>query len=439
MTRDATREGQRRMATIDRPRLRPMGGHQVDQSGVSYVAFDDSLGLANPNVLVPFGLYFQVLSRFDGETTLPEIQAAVLSETGHLFPLEDLRAIVRQLDDALILDGPTFAALREAYRSQRVRPPALAGRAYGATPKALRSELSRIFNHEAGSGVPGDAQGPDGSRLRGVLSPHIDFGRGGHIYTWAYKDLIERCDADVFVIFGVAHQYSARRFALTRKDFETPLGIARTDQGFIDKLVALSGEHLFDDELAHRTEHSIEFQVVFLQYVLGGVRDFSIVPILVGSFHDLMESGREPIDDPEVRRFVDALRAAESASAGKVAYIGGIDMGHIGPEFGDSDLLDRPMLDALRDFDASMLAAAAQGDPAAWFRRAAAVRNRWRICGLAATYTMLHAMGEGTKGMRLRYDQAVNAERTCCVSFASLAFETEEPRKTTAGPELAND
>ena len=50
----------------------------------------------------------------------------------------------------------------------------------------------------------------------------------------------------------------------------------------------------FDDELTHRTEHSIEFQVVFLQYLLGGRREFSIVPILVGSFHDLMESGDRP-------------------------------------------------------------------------------------------------------------------------------------------------
>jgi hypothetical protein len=54
------------------------------------------------------------------------------------------------------------------------------------------------------------------------------------------------------------------------------------------------------------------------------------------------------------------------------------------------------------------------------------VHNRWRVCGLAATYTMLHAMGPA-RGRLLKYDQAVNAERTCCVSFASLAFHAPEP------------
>jgi AmmeMemoRadiSam system protein B len=410
-----------------------LGGHQVDHGGVSYVAFDDPQGLANPNLLVPTALYFQVLSRFDGQTALADVQASIRAETGHFFPMEELKQLVRQLDEAMILDGPTFAAVRESYRSQSSRPPALAGKAYEATPQALRKQLERFFRHENGSGTPGPAIPPNGSRLRGVLSPHIDFGRGGHVYSWAYKDLIERCDADVFVIFGVSHQYSSQRFILTKHDFETPLGTARTNRDYVDALVSRSGEHFFDDELVHRAEHSIEFQVVFLQYVLGDARPFTIVPILVGSFHDLMESGREPIDDPEVKRFVGALRAVAASCPGKVAYIGGIDLGHVGREFGDKPLLDAPTLDALRKFDAAMLAAAAQGDPAAWFRQAASVGNKWRICGLAATYTMLHVMGEGTKGTRLRYDQAVNPERTCCVSFASLAFEAPTEPEVTDG------
>ena len=90
----------------------------------------------------------------------------------------------------------------------------------------------------------------------------------------------------------------------------------------------------------HRAEHSIEFQVVFLQYVLGKERSFSIVPILVGSFQDLLERGIDPIDDPEVRRFVEALRLAEAASGKNVAYIGGIDLCHVGPEFGDPAPVD---------------------------------------------------------------------------------------------------
>jgi hypothetical protein len=160
----------------------------------------------------------------------------------------------------------------------------------------------------------------------------------------------------------------------------------------------------------------------------------SIVPILVGSFHDLMEAGTDPIEDPGVRRFVNALRAAETAGDRRVAYIGGIDLCHVGPEFGDPDLLDEAMLEQVRGFDSAMLDHAAAVDPAAWFRTAAKVGNRWRVCGLAATYTMLHAIGPA-QGRLLQYDQAVDDRRTCCVSFASLAFDA--PPSAGAAPDLA--
>ncbi len=125
-----------------------------------------------------------------------------------------------------------------------------------------------------GAGLPaadGTASMPG---VRGVLSPHIDFHRGGSVYTWSYKELVENTQADTFVVLGVAHQYCRRRFALTSKDFETPLGLVPTNRSYLDSIVAMVGRDYFDDELAHRTEHSIEFQVVFLQYLLGGRRDF---------------------------------------------------------------------------------------------------------------------------------------------------------------------
>jgi MEMO1 family protein len=38
---------------------------------------------------------------------------------------------------------------------------------------------------------------------------------------------------------------------------------------------------------------------------------------------------------------------------------------------------------------------------------------------------MLHAIGPAT-GRLLRYDQALDDRRTCCVSFASMVFHTPE-------------
>jgi len=420
---------------LDRPRLRPLSAERFDHQGQPFAALADPLGAFDDRVLVPLPMFLHVVRHLDGRTTLADVQARVLRETGQLLRTEDLRRLVEQLDAAMVIDGPSFRAFVDEYRRQRLRPAVLAGRSYPATERALRAHLARLFVHESAAGppTPAPAEGP-AAALRGVISPHIDFQRGGPVYTWAYRELVEKSDAEVFVILGVAHSPCARRFALTRKDFATPLGTAPTDQDFVDQLADLAGSDLFDDELAHRGEHSVEFQVVFLQYVMGD-RPFSIVPILVGSFHDLMAAGIDPIDDPQVRRFVEALRQAEAESGRKVAYVGGIDLGHVGREFGDADLLDDPTLDGLRAFDRGMIDRAEAADPAGWFATAAAVGDRWRVCGLAATYTMLHAIGPA-RGRLLRYDQAVDAARTCCVSFASLAFD-EAAELVAEGPDGA--
>jgi AmmeMemoRadiSam system protein B len=414
------------MASLERPKLRSLSAQRFDHEGRTYAVLEDPLGVFDEPVLIPIDGFQWMVRHLDGKSTLPEIQQRVLRDVGERLSLATLQELVEKLDRAMVLDGPTFAAFHAAYRRQPVRPAALAGRSYAGSEPALRAQLAQLFRHDQGSGHP-RMDAPPGAGLRGILSPHIDFHRGGPVYTWSYKELVERSDADTFVILGVAHQSCRNRFVLTRKDFATPLGLVPTDRTYVERIAEEAGTDLFEDELNHRAEHSIEFQVVFLQYLLGGRRPFSIVPILVGSFHDLMEDGIDPIEDPEVRRFIHALKHAESASGKSVAYIGGIDLCHVGPEFGDAEPVDAATLAQVRRFDTTMLDHAAANDPAGWFGTASKVGNRWRVCGLAATYTMLHAMGPA-RGRLLKYDQAVDERRTCCVSFASLAFESEEAR-----------
>src|SRR5262249_15897678 len=150
-------------------------------------------------------------------------------------------------------------------------------------PDGLRRQLRRLFTAENGPGLPREPQ-PDG-RLRAALVPHIDYQRGGVSFAWGFKELFERTDASLFVIIGTSH-YSPHRFTLTRKNFKTPLGVVPTDQQYIDRLVKHYGNGLFDDELCHLPEHSIELEVVFLQYLYEQRRDIRIVPLVVGSFAD---------------------------------------------------------------------------------------------------------------------------------------------------------
>ena len=59
------------------------------------------------------------------------------------------------------------------------------------------------------------------------------------------------------------------------------------------------------EDYCHSVEHSIEFQVVFLQSIFGP--DIRVAPILCGSFFRSIYEGGMPEDDENVRRFLGTL------------------------------------------------------------------------------------------------------------------------------------
>jgi AmmeMemoRadiSam system protein B len=251
------------------------------------------------------------------------------------------------------------------------------------------------------------------------VAPHIDFHRGGPAYAWAYRDLAERGEADLFVIFGTCHAGMAHPFALSRKDYDTPLGPARVDQDFVEALAARSRQDCFGSEIAHRNEHSIEFQAVFLQYLYAGRRDLTIVPVLTSFVHEALARGGSPEDDPRVPAFLDALRETAAASGRRVAFIAGADLAHMGPRFGDPAPVSRAELAVIDREDREMLRAVEAGDADGFFESARRDGDRRRICGLSPIYTLLRALG-GARGTLRRYGQWPDPQGV--VSFASVVF-----------------
>jgi AmmeMemoRadiSam system protein B len=381
------------------------------------IALTDPAGLMPRPIMLSAQGFRHVVSRLDGTLTLPEIQLRMLYETGQWIEQASLHALIDELEISGALEGPTWEALEGADRSLTIRAPALAGRSYPDDPAELRSSLTR-YMESAGQTASDTPCRP----TRGVVSPHIDFARGGIIYAHAYQTLAHRCNASVFIVLGVAHQYCGKRFALTRKHFDTPLGLVETDRETMNALISRVGPDYFQDEIAHRTEHSIEFQAVFLRHAVASNRPISIVPILVGSFHDHVRNRTSPAETHEIRSMIESIRELLEGSDGRIALVAGIDLCHVGPDFGDPAPVDEALLETVRDFDQRMLACAADGDAEGWFQQAAEVRDRYRVCGLAATYVFLKALG-GRSGTLLDYTQAVSANRRTCVTIAGMAFE----------------
>jgi hypothetical protein len=417
-----------------RPRVRSLELVPLANGQAGMFALRDPYGIAG-TVALPAGAALLV-TLMTGERTLGDLRREFERRMGQSLTLDEVRQIVEQLDTMYFLDNERFAAHEAAlvaeYQSLETRPAAHAGEAYRREAPALREQLGGLFTCEEGPGLlPGEGTsasrfaGSDAGRLCGIMSPHIDFRRGGAAFAWAYDRVVAESDAEVFVILGTAHTPLAGLFSVSSKDFATPLGTARTDREFIAalsrRLKGRSRERVFEDELPHRHEHSIEFQAVMLQYVLGGRRDYSIVPILVGSFHPFVAGRRYPDESPAVADFVAALEATVAACGKQVCYVAGVDMAHIGRQFGDANLVDERRLRAQWTDDQQLLSWACSGDSAGWFEHVSRSGDRHRICGLAPTYTMLAAMRPG-RGELLRYDQAVAPDGTSCVSFASVAF-----------------
>ena len=419
------------------PRLRRIDSFPVQQPGGEVTfALRDPEGFAG-SIVVPYPA--AVLASFmDGQRNIAEIQAAFQKKFGQEVDRADVEHLIAQLDERLFLDSDRFRAVWktevERYLNGQVRPAAHAGGAYPADPVALQTMLSGLFTDKKGPGALAVCESADGEQqptgkpeLVGVLSPHIDFHRGGPAFAWAYKRFIPENPADLFVIFGTAHNPLNSLFSVTRKHFETPLGTVETDRPFAAKLTATLAKtpggqelNLGADELAHRQEHSIEFQVLFLKYLLGD-RPFKVLPVLVGSFHEFVESGTSPGDSPQVQAFVSAMKQAAASYSGRICYISGGDLAHIGQRFGDPKFLDKARLTEQAASDHQLLAAAGGADAEGFFRHVAAEHDRSRICGLSPTYTMLEVM-KPERGELLRYDQAVELDGTSCVSFASMAF-----------------
>jgi AmmeMemoRadiSam system protein B len=256
--------------------------------------------------------------------------------------------------------------------------------------------------------------------VRGVIAPHIDFHRGGPAYAWAYRELAERSGADVFVIFGTCHAGMEHPFALTRKDYASPLGDVPVERDFVDALARRARQDCFGSELAHRVEHSIELQAVFLRYLFADGRDIRIVPVLASFAHEAMHQGQRPDDDARVPRFLEALAETIAASGQRVALIAGADLAHVGPRFGDAEPVGAPELERIEREDGAMLESVAAGDPQAFFESVAGDGDRRRICGYSPIYALLRSLG-GASGSVKRYGQWPDPNGV--VSFASVVFE----------------
>ena len=408
------------------PRLRALEAFPVQHEGQQCIALRDPAGFTDQIAVLP-PLLLDLVSLFDGEHSIAQIQDVMRRRHGEAPSADQIAAVVERFDRAGFLDSERFAArrlaLEDEFRRSPVRPASHAGGAYAGEPAELTAQIDAFFTGPDGPDHPESASAAArvsrSSGLSALIAPHIDFHRGGSTYGWAYKEILDRSDADLYVILGTCHAGMADPFSVTLKPYDTPLGPVPVDREFYEALAGRAGQDLLASEAAHRREHSIEFQTVMLQRLLGRRRPFTILPVLASYLHEAIWRRGRPEADARVPRFVDALRDTIASSSRRVCLIAGVDLAHVGPRFGDAAPNTADSLAAVEAADRRMLESVVAADAGGFFASVAADGDARRICGLSPIYTLLRLL-PGSPGRLLRYTQWPDPEGA--VTFCAVSY-----------------
>lgn len=406
-----------------RPALRPVEIIRVPNGQGTLVTV-----LRDPEAVAPHAVEVRApldaaLGLFDGRRETAEI-AKVLRGRRIRVTDAEVERLALDLEDAAFLVGPTArarrAALARAYQVARVREATHAGGAYHGDPRALaRFVETQCLGRASPAEMTGD--------VVGLVAPHMDLWRAAVGYGHAYAALRDRMpkDLETIVVLGTCHAGLRSAFCMTRKGFATPLGDLAVDEGMVDELASGAAEDVYEEELKHKGEHSIEFQCVFLRHLLGEERaaHVRIVPILCGLGRAQVER-RDPAEDRVASRFLGTLGDALARRGGRVLVVAGADLAHVGPRFGDDARLDEAGRDALARRDRESIDLALAREARLFFDHVTEDLHERRVCGTGPLYTLLSALGAlgASAGKLLSYEQNVDPEEGSVVSHASVAY-----------------
>jgi hypothetical protein len=382
----------------------------------------DSYQYSDATVIVP-PLLVDCLRFFDGEGTSLDLRSRLVELTGDLRVGELQQHLVESLSQAGFLEDEVYARLRrekhEAFAAAPVLAASHAGSAYPDEPEALRETLAGYLS----DGVPPAAgAAADGSEpgLIGIAAPHVSPHGGCETYRAAYREMGPALAGRTFVVLGTSHYGDPDRFGLTRKPFATPYGQAEIDVELINRLEAEGGAAVNMEDYCHSVEHSIEFQVVFLQHLYGPrVR---ILPILCGSFARSIYEGGRPEDNDNVRRFFGSLGEMAARESRRLFWVLGIDMAHMGRRYGDSfpAQAGRGVMASVAERDQARIERINEGDSESFWERVQENQDDLKWCGSAPLYTFLKAAPQA-RGRLRKYEQW-NIDEQSVVSFAAIAF-----------------
>ena len=400
-----------------KPKLRSSLDIQpVYQNDEAYLLLRDPLELSSSQLVVPQTIA-PLLSMLDGSLDAVTLRASFAMRFQQWITPDALQDLLGKLDEAYLLENERYFSARDSalvdYHAANSRPPDSAGKSYPSDQDDLRKLIDgyvqNISDREHVINSP-----------RGIVSPHIDYARGGRVYAEVWNSIAPALqDFDLIIILGTDH-YGEARITLTRQDYATPFGLLPTAQDEVAEIAqAIGEESAFKGELYHRGEHSIELAAVWMHY-FRQENPPEILPILCGSFFPLIFTGEDPNQDPVYVPFVKVLRSVLHKR--KVLLVAAGDLAHIGPAFGGPPI-DESGKQMLKRSDEDLISHMCAGDSASFLASIRAAKDQNNVCGLGPIYLTMQAL-QPTRGIQAGYDQCQADENgTSWVSICGIIFQ----------------
>jgi AmmeMemoRadiSam system protein B len=383
---------------INYPKLRAVDPRPLIHEGKPLILLRDPLQLTEHLLLVPQALA-PVLAFCDGtRQNARALSLAFAFRFGVMIDERMIEQLLSALDEALLLDNDRFREARkralDEYLQLPFRPPALAGKVYPEDAAGLRQMLEGFVAE-----IEAEPQPFDG---RGVISPHIDYARGGPVYARVWKAAEKSArGADLVVVFGTDHYGGDEAITLTRQNYATPFGVLPTARSVVDALAdALGEDAAFEGEFRHRSEHSIELASVWLHYIRGE-QPVEMVPILCGSFARFIHDGDDLESDARINALIEVLK--EKTADRRVMIVAAADLAHIGPAFG-GDAVDLSAHERLKESDGELIEFMRAGDAAGFWGAIRRVEDCNNVCGVSPIYLALRMLA-GAQGDSVAYDR----------------------------------
>lgn len=384
--------------------------HSIQHEGENLFLVEDPLGLI-PGQLILTQFAAALMALMDGSQTLEDLVQIIHQSTHKKIPQDVIRRHIDEIAECGILEDEKYFETKQSLLDEFSRMdtlnPTHAGVTYPADADELRTWLDQLLENS-------QPFSPEPPRL--IIAPHIDFRVNTTTYGKAYSQLIGH-RYDRVVLLGTGHSIHDGIYCPTRKDLSSPLGITSTDKKAVHELMIRGDGIVSRDDYAHSGEHALEFQIIFLQHLLG-TKEFEVIPILCGSLSSFLGRAQRSEFIERAKEFLGTLEEIIHQPDRKTLVVGGVDFSHVGIRFSHRQPA-LAMLEETRKHDRNLIDAFSHWDADEFWQIEAESQGSFNVCGFSTLATFLEVLGP-CKAHCLDYSVWDDSPTDSAVTFAAL-------------------